>query len=264
MGREERDEFGKRMKGYEQESETFLDKNKWTIVRIDGHGFSKFTKGFKKPFDEDLSTFMTMTARALMQEFKAVMAYTQSDEITLILAPDDNMIYSGRLQKLTSLMASYASTVFNELLIKQMMTLLISETDNEYCTFLSTKTGKAFFDARVFQVDGVCEAYNAFLWRFHDCKKNAKAVYAQSICSHKELHGLSGDKMIVLCLERGHDFNSIDPKYRFGVMIKKENYVKEVENGDSCQRTRFITVSHDWTFNSDNINYVLSNKVGVL
>ena len=40
------------MKEYEAASSTFIDILKPFIVRLDGHSFSKYTKGFKRPFDE--------------------------------------------------------------------------------------------------------------------------------------------------------------------------------------------------------------------
>ena len=54
------------------------------IARLDGKGFSKFTKGLKRPYDERLSKLMVETTKYLVKETNANCGYTQSDEITLV------------------------------------------------------------------------------------------------------------------------------------------------------------------------------------
>lgn len=61
---------------------------------------------------------MTGTAADLVTSFNAVCAYTQSDEITLVFAPVDTeakqtAMFSGRVQKISTLLAGYASARFN-------------------------------------------------------------------------------------------------------------------------------------------------------
>ncbi|KAJ7928847.1 hypothetical protein B0H13DRAFT_2228821 [Mycena leptocephala] len=43
--------LGERMKRYEAVTDQYLPDDQPAIIRIDGHGFSKFTRGFEKPFD---------------------------------------------------------------------------------------------------------------------------------------------------------------------------------------------------------------------
>ena len=43
--------LGDRMKAYEKKEEILLDANLPVVVRVDGHSFSKFTKGLSLPFD---------------------------------------------------------------------------------------------------------------------------------------------------------------------------------------------------------------------
>lgn len=276
----EKDPFGMRIKGYESSAETYLDKTKYTIVRIDGHGFSKWTKGFTKPFDEFIVRAMSETAKELMDEFKAVVAYSQSDEITLILLPDDNLIYSGRIQKITSLMASFASMKFNDLVReeweKQHTSLVYGSTnvDIKLLQFLETKIGKAFFDARVFQVDSDVEAFNSLLWRTFDCKRNSKNVFAQSILSHKQCQNKTSDELVQMCSELGHHWNELPEKYRYGIMWKKESYVKDIPNIEldhankkielshgSCIRTRFKEITTELSFSDENLEMVLCKKL---
>lgn len=280
----DKDPFGTRIKQYEAMSETYLDKTKYTIVRIDGHGFSKWTKGFEKPFDSLLTEILSETSRSLMDEFHAVASYSQSDEITLVFLPDDNLIYSGRVQKITSLMASFSSMKFNEL-IRETLSQLYTEKEglmrvrsasvelskeydkvNNKVSFLEKKIGKAFFDARVFQVDTDTEAFNAFLWRTKDCERNSKNVFAQSILSHKQCQNKTSNELVDICKGLGHDWDSLPDRYKFGVLWKKGS--KEVgaidfftKNPIKVQRTCFLETSKQWNFSDTNVTYLLSKKV---
>ena len=134
--------LGERMKEYEAQPFEHIDGHyvlpcdgRPVMARIDGHCFSKFTKGFKKPFDEKFSQAMVQTACDLLQEFKACTAYTQSDEITLIFIPVKNeetsewreWPFRGRVVKMCSLLASYASTRFNH----HLVTIFQESTDAE-------------------------------------------------------------------------------------------------------------------------------------
>jgi len=79
--------LGTRLKGYERDFETRIDAKDFIVCRIDGYKFSKYTKGFKKPFDGLLSKTFVKTSEALVEQFGAVTGYQQSDEISLIFAP---------------------------------------------------------------------------------------------------------------------------------------------------------------------------------
>ncbi len=81
----------------------------WTIVRVDGCGFSKLTAShFDKPFDSRFSDAMTCAARALVERLQGVYAYTESDEISLLLPPEWNL-YDREVEKTVSLSAAIAS-----------------------------------------------------------------------------------------------------------------------------------------------------------
>lgn len=78
------------------------------IVRLDGHGFSKFTKGLGRPYDVRLSNFMIDAVKHVVNETQAVVGYTQSDEITLVFKADsdtnEQYYFGGRFQKLNWLL----------------------------------------------------------------------------------------------------------------------------------------------------------------
>lgn len=83
----EKDRLAIRIKSYEAQYEQRIPYNEFLICRIDGHKFSKFTKGFDKPFDKILTEALIKTTESLVEKFSAVTGYHQSDEITLVFPP---------------------------------------------------------------------------------------------------------------------------------------------------------------------------------
>lgn len=163
--------LGSRMKNYEKDCEFIIGNKPYIVIRIDGHKFSKFTKNYKKPFDDIISKAMELTTIELFKYFDAVEGYTQSDEITIVLEKpknDKNHKYNGRTQKIASLVSSYTTMKFNNHLFK-----------------LTGKLAEAVFDARVFAIKDISEVYYALSWRRRDAIRNSKSVYSQSFCSHK-------------------------------------------------------------------------------
>lgn len=75
------------MKEYEFATRSYIDNKLPFIVRLDGHGFSKFTKGLKRPYEKWFHDNMVKTTAVLVHEYSAALGYTQSDEITLVYFP---------------------------------------------------------------------------------------------------------------------------------------------------------------------------------
>ena len=87
------------------------------IIRLDGNNFSKWTQNLTKPFDEDLNKLMVETTKFLVKETNAVIGYTQSDEITLILYNPSRkgyLYHGGRKQKILSKLTSKCTIFFND------------------------------------------------------------------------------------------------------------------------------------------------------
>jgi tRNA(His) 5'-end guanylyltransferase len=195
-----RDDLGDRMKSYEaMEAQRRLDTDIPVIARIDGRKFSKFTRGFDKPFDHRLTAAMDMTTAMLVEKTHASIGYTQSDEITLVWCVDrsDNpaaqMLFDGRVQKLCSVLAGMASTYF-----MLHLTELLRGDD------VKIVQGRApHFDCRVWNVPTKAEAANAVLWRYHDARKNAVSAFTRCRLSHKAMQGLSADEQIQAVLDAG-------------------------------------------------------------
>src|SRR5688500_14675354 len=60
----------------------------WAVVRVDGRSFSRYTRTrFDKPFDPRFSTLMVEAATVLLTELDGRYAYTESDEISVVLDP---------------------------------------------------------------------------------------------------------------------------------------------------------------------------------
>ena len=92
--------------------------NSYVLVHLDGVSFSKkVKKKFELPFDKTFINMMNETAKYVCENVPAVkIAYTQSDEISLLMKSDNyEMFRGGRLNKIQSIMASMASTKFNQL-----------------------------------------------------------------------------------------------------------------------------------------------------
>jgi tRNA(His) 5'-end guanylyltransferase len=113
------DELGRRMKeNYEDRYRFYLPRRTYSICRVDGKSFHNYTRNCQKPFDEALMADMDRTAIHLCQNIQgAIFAYTQSDEISLLLTDFETEAtdawFHGNLQKMVSISASMATAAFN-------------------------------------------------------------------------------------------------------------------------------------------------------
>jgi tRNA(His) guanylyltransferase len=218
------DDFGDRMKSYEKVyTESRVKYPDILCVRIDGKGFSKFTKGFKKPFDDVLSDAMIRTTEFLVKETHAHIGYTQSDEISLIYKPKEKSheyIFGGKVSKINSVLASMATVSFNHYLA------LPKEYNDPV-------TSSAFFDCRSWSVPDLVEASNVLLWRVQDARKNSISALFRWTAGHRAMDGLDQIQMKEYLLEHHSiDWNDLPNKYKYGTYIKPvvfETYLTEEE-----------------------------------
>ncbi len=264
--------LGDRITNYTTGVNYIVPKEEHLIVRIDGHHFSSFTKGFDKPFDTALSNAMISTTRDLHNRFNAYSSFTQSDEIALFIpALNDkkgNFLehqFGGRSDKINSLVAAFATKCFNKHLSAEYEEELYKHRENFEDSFRLTaeeqesqkhlarfqgKLGEAYFDCRCFGVPSIEEAFNVFMWRSRDCIKNSKSMMAQAYVSHKELQNKNGEEQIEYCLEKtGMDWNLIEDRFKYGILVKKELYEKQIDfekydgPNDTCTRSRLVHTS---------------------
>jgi len=200
------DTLGDLMKNLEGvETDRRASKGMPMIARLDGRAFHTFTSGLKRPFDENLTKLMQETTRFLTEETNALVGYTQSDEITLIwYLPESSAsqyLFDGRYQKLCSVLAATATAFFNRNLEKYLP---------------SKKEWLPIFDARVWQVPSIREAYLCLLWREKDAIKNSITMVALSHFSHKDLQNVNGDIKKSMLRDIGDPWEEYDACYRKG------------------------------------------------
>ena len=64
-----KDSLGDRMKGYERRETNRRFMNFAPVIaRMDGRGFSKWTKGLERPYDKELSAAMVAVTRRLVEQ----------------------------------------------------------------------------------------------------------------------------------------------------------------------------------------------------
>ncbi|HEX4790072.1 MAG TPA: tRNA(His) guanylyltransferase Thg1 family protein [Actinospica sp.] len=126
----------------------------WIVVRVDGRSFTTLTNAyFTKPFDARFGEIMAGTAAALLKEFGGRYAYTQSDEIS-VLMPQSTTLFGRSVEKLVSLTAATASVAFTQ------------SAGRPGC-----------FDARLWTGDTVADVVDYFVWRRADAQRNALNTY---------------------------------------------------------------------------------------
>lgn len=238
--------LGDRMKEYENCYGFKVPNRSYVIIRLDGKGFSKYTKKFEKPFDDLLSNVMDAATIELCKYMTPAFAYTQSDEVSLVFSTIDNidaeMVFDGKLQKLCSISASKMTATFNKTMLRLLMSF--KYTPEEIMEKLITGEFPeidAVFDSRVFVIPDIREVSNYFVWRQQDCTRNSVSMAASANFSHKLLEGKSSsDKQEMLFQEKGINWNDYAVKYKRGTVIKKQQYVVEGPNGEEATRNKWL------------------------
>lgn len=183
------------------------------IIRLDGNNFSNWTKGLKKPFDSELNTLMTETTKHLVKQTNAVIGYTQSDEITLILYSDNKktLVYNdGKKQKILSKLTSACTLFFNE----------------KRKELLPAHNKPAVFDCRIYQVPSLEDAVAQLLWRENDAIKNSISMLAQSVFSHNELKKVNTDQMREMLLSKNISWQALEIRFKRGVYVRRQQTEK--------------------------------------
>ncbi len=205
------DSLGDRMKGYERrETERAFLPMLPVYARIDGRCFSRFTEGMQRPFDRNFVEAMVRTTMDLVAETQALIGYTQSDEISLLwLAADakGEIFFRGKIQKMASVLAAYATAAFTRAL-----------RDGPLADFASRLP---HFDARVFQLPTRSEAANVMLWRELDATKNAVSMAARHLHAHEELDGRTSSELQEMLFRKGVNFNDYPIAFKRGTFVRR-------------------------------------------
>lgn len=216
MESDNKQSLGDRHKAIEQvEAGRKADGSKPIMMRLDGHGFSKFTRGLIRPFDSRLSQLMIDTTSHLVRTFQADLGYTQSDEITLVFLPtkeeQTEYLFGGKFQKLCSLSAARATGFFN-----RQLPLRIEEKSHT----------EPEFDCRVWNVDDKHEAYLNVLSRQDDAIKNSISMAAQVVFSHKSLLGINGQQKRDMLKEAGMPWEDRPTYFKSGTFLRRRTTIR--------------------------------------
>lgn len=218
-----KDELGDRMKGYEKvETSRKFDSSLPIYARIDGRGFSKFTKGMERPYDQRMTDAMVEVTRYLVDKTHADIGYVQSDEISLLWRPlEENSegFFSGKVQKMASVLASMAAA-------KMAVEIVDWKPFNERMPH---------FDARVLNLPSETEAANMMLWRANDAKKNATSMACRAHFSANEMKHKNQEDMINMMAEKGVNFFDYPHQFRHGTFLRR---VGELRSLTEAERER--------------------------
>jgi tRNA(His) guanylyltransferase len=102
------DDLDKKMRVYETAADQCVLPGMFMVARLDGRSFTQLTKKggqFEVPFDERFRDLMVATTESLMTcGFRVMYGYTESDEISLLFAPDEQL-FGRKLRKYNSTLA---------------------------------------------------------------------------------------------------------------------------------------------------------------
>lgn len=209
------DDFGDRMKMYEgiEAQRRFIPRLP-IVIRLDGRGFSNFTRDLRRPYDPGFSDLMIQVTKEMMRETGAIAGYTQSDEISLILHTenyDSQLYFDGRIQKVVSSSAAMATALFGYYL----------------GNFLPSKVGEIpTLDSRAWNTPNQDEAVNALLWREQDATKNSISMAARHYFSHKELQDKKGPEMIEMLYQKGIKWQDYPAFFKRGTFLLRRKVVR--------------------------------------
>lgn len=219
--------LGDRMKRYELPTDMRLTRNIPALIRIDGKAFHSWTRGMERPWDPSFMLCMWQTAYMLCKNIEGVrLAYTQSDEITLLLVDYQTIRsqawFDYRIQKIVAVSASIATGAFNQAACV-------------FCPVQYQNRGPAFFDSRVYSIPPH-EVCNAFLWRQQDATRNSIQMVGQAHFSHKQLQKKNcNDIQEMLFKEKGINWNNYGSYLKRGTAF----YRVRIPQGNSY-RTRWV------------------------
>ena len=213
--------FAERMKRYEfHETHRRLIPFLPVYIRLDGRAFTAFTHGMDRPYDTRMIEAMVETTKALVQETDALVGYTQSDEINLVLFSENRAsqgYFEGKIFKLTSVLAGVTSSIF---LLNYIKIFGIDPSTIEI---------PPAFDCRVLNMPSQTETANMILWRELDATRNAIISAARTVYSQKEIQNKNHSELQEMLFQKGINFNDYPAAFKRGTFVRKVEVEKELE-----------------------------------
>jgi tRNA(His) 5'-end guanylyltransferase len=188
------------------------------IMRFDGNSFHTFTKGLRKPYDAELAQTFHCTADDLIKELNPDLVYHQSDEISLFWFNSDTtkqLPFDGRVEKWLSVYAAKCSVIFNSYLQG----------------FIPDKfASRPVFDAKVYQYPNWQLAYDYFIWRQWDARKNSVSMAAHTVFNNSELLHKNTAEKIEMLRQVGINFADYPEHFRQGTFTRKVKKVMFIDD----------------------------------
>ena len=213
------DELDAKMRVFETAHDLCVLPGLFMVARLDGRTFTRLTKEvhkFEAPFDERFRDTMVATTEHLMNcGFRVFYGYTQSDEISLLLHPEETT-FERKLRKYDSILAGEASAKFSLLL-----------------------GSLGVFDSRISQLPTLQLVCDYFRWRQEDAHRNALNSHCywllrkqgQSVAAAtRALEGRSVAEKNELLFQNGINFNDLPSWQKRGVGLFWETYEKPAVN----------------------------------
>lgn len=214
------DELDARMRVYETAHDHCVLPGMYLVVRLDGRNFTRLTKeqlDFEKPFDVRFRDLMADTTEHLMNcGFRVIFGYTESDEISLLFHPTED-VFGRKLRKINSVLAGEASAFFS---------LALGQ--------------RGCFDARVSQLPQRNDVRDYFRWRHEDAHRNSLSAHCYwalrkdgltARAATSQIEGSSSSAKNELLFARGINFNDLPAWQKRGLALYRETYQKESVNG---------------------------------
>jgi tRNA(His) guanylyltransferase len=220
------DELDARMRVFETAHDLCVLPGIHMVARLDGRSFTRLTKEvhhFEAPFDSRFRDLMLATAEHLMAGcgFNVVYGYTQSDEISLLFALDENA-FQRKLRKLDSLLSGEASAKFSLLL-----------------------GAIAVFDCRISQLPSKEHVVDYFRWRNEDAHRNALNAHGYWLLRKKgqsvgeataAMKGLSVAEKNEMLFQSGVNFNDLPLWQKCGSGLYWEEVDRPAENPSTGEK----------------------------
>lgn len=219
------DDLDIKMRVYETSQDRCILPDMYIVARIDGRGFTRLTKEvhqFEAPFDETFRDLMVKTVKHLMNcGFNVIYGYTESDEISLLFHPNENL-FGRKTRKYISILAGEASAKFSSLL-----------------------GSVGAFDSRLSELPNKKLIEDYFRWRNEDAHRNALNAHCYWRLRNNnftvseataKIEGMGNAAKNELLFQYGVNFNDIPAWQKRGIGIYWKDVTKEGFNPKTNER----------------------------